>query len=452
MRKVLVLLLLSATTITWAADKVKEVKYRRSSLYTIMVPDEHIDGAAGDIVQNAFLAMPIPDKYNDHNLSERIINIKKIDVSEDEVKAIEATNVKGKSKVGGMFKSLSKGLVGGESSSDDAKKGKLSDAEMVARILKYFEQENVANKLVAKWYGYDGKTNHFNYELIKTRGLQNASQEEMVAAELSKGGKSKIMDNASAELIPQTFVMVTRYSYLSAEEILEIINAAASTGVLGSAIGGYTQLATSVASMALKGYFVKTTSYLFQLSWDKDIQTEFETKYWKAKPADFLNSGNCKLKYVDKTWDYAPATMKLSFKADADAKLINRATVRATDGSILKLQKKYEQFKTSAPLHIDEAGNIFAYIGMKEGVKNGTKFDVFEQTMDKEGKMDYKKVGSIAALKGKVWDNRAGANEKIEGAAEDASEEKTEDSSLQCTYFSGNSKKLMDGMLIRQVK
>ena len=98
MRKVLVLLLLSATTITWAADKVKEVKYRRSSLYTIMVPDEHIDGAAGDIVQNAFLAMPIPDKYNDHNLSERIINIKKIDVSEDEVKAIEATNVKGKSK------------------------------------------------------------------------------------------------------------------------------------------------------------------------------------------------------------------------------------------------------------------------------------------------------------------------------------------------------------------
>ena len=144
--------------------------------------------------------------------------------------------------------------------------------------------------------------------------------------------------------------------------------------------------------------------------------------------------------------------MKLSFKADADAKVINRATVRATDGSILKLQKKYEQFKTSAPLHIDEAGNIFAYIGMKEGVKNGTKFDVFEQTMDKEGKMDYKKVGSIAALKGKVWDNRAGANEKIEGAAEDASEEKTEDSSLQCTYFSGNGKKLMDGMLIRQVK
>ena len=46
MRKVLVLLLLSATTITWAADKVKEVKYRRSSLYTIMVPDEHIETSA----------------------------------------------------------------------------------------------------------------------------------------------------------------------------------------------------------------------------------------------------------------------------------------------------------------------------------------------------------------------------------------------------------------------
>lgn len=447
MKKILVLLLLSASTMSWAADKVKEVKYRRSSLYTIMVPDEHITGDAGEIVQKAFLAMPIPSKYNDHNLSERVISVKDIKVSEDELKVVENLGVTGKKKLGGLLKSASKAVTGDESTN-----GKLSDTEMVARILKYFNENHVANKLVAKWYGYDGKTSKFNYNLIMSRGLYNASQEEKVVAELSKGGKSKIMDNASAELIPQTFVMVTRDSYLSAEEILAMINATAGSGLLGGALGGYTQLATGVAAMALKGYFVKTTSYLFELSWDKDIQTEFETKYWNTNPASFISSGKCELKYVGKTWDYAPATMKLSFKADADAKVINRATERATDGSILKLQKKYEQFKTRAPLHIDDEGNIFAYIGMKEGVKNGTKFEVFEQVMKEDGTMEYNKVGAISALKGKVWDNRAGANEVIAGAAEDAAEEKAEDTSLKCTYFSGNAKKLMDGMLIRQVK
>lgn len=204
--------------------------------------------------------------------------------------------------------------------------------------------------------------------------------------------------------------------------------------------------------MALKGYYVKTTSYLFQLQWDKNTQTEFETKYWNANPKDFINRGQCELRYVGKTWDYAPATLKLSFKADADAKIIMRATARATDGSILKLQKKYEQFKTRAPLHIDEEGNIFAYIGVKEGVKDGTKFDVFEQSMQEDGTMVYKKVASISALKGKVWDNRAGANETIEGSAAEPNEEKDGDTTLKCTYFSGNPKKLMDGMLIRQVK
>lgn len=170
MKKILVLLLLSASTMSWAADKVKEVKYRRSSLYTIMVPDEHITEEAGEIVQKAFLAMPIPAKYNDHNLSERVISVKDIKVSEDELKAVEDLGVTGKKKLGGLLKSASKAVTGDESTN-----GKLSDTEMVARILKYFNEHHVANRLVAKWYGYDGKTSKFNYNLIMSRGLYNAS-------------------------------------------------------------------------------------------------------------------------------------------------------------------------------------------------------------------------------------------------------------------------------------
>ena len=67
----LVALTCAATTITFAQKNPKEMKYRRSSLYTIMVPSDKLTGDAKEVVTATFDTLAIPDKYNDHNLKVR---------------------------------------------------------------------------------------------------------------------------------------------------------------------------------------------------------------------------------------------------------------------------------------------------------------------------------------------------------------------------------------------
>ena len=147
--------------------------------------------------------------------------------------------------------------------------------------------------------------------------------------------------------------------------------------------------------------------------------------------------------------------MKLTLKDDASAKLISRATARATDKSIAQLQKKYDQFKTLTVLNVtDDGQTMYAYVGKKEGVKDGDKFEALEQIQDENGNITYKKVGTVKVAKGKVWDNRHGAGEKIEGAASGDDDDDDGDNSLEYTIFEGKpSKALADGGLwLRQVK
>ena len=142
--------------------------------------------------------------------------------------------------------------------------------------------------------------------------------------------------------------------------------------------------------------------------------------------------------------------MTLSFD-DKSAVLIERATLRSTDAVIAKLQKEYDVFKTLAPIYV-EGNEITALIGMNEGVEPGDKFEVLELRIDpKTGKMaEPKVVQKISAIKGKIWDNRAGA--EAEAAEKGVKEGEENAATLGKTYFKGNAKKLMPGMFIRQVK
>ena len=434
-----------------AQEAKQETQYRRSSLYTIMLPDPGL-GEVKDIVVGTFDSIPSPDKYNDHNLSVRAIDLNAIMVTKEEVEAVSKAAEGKKKKLGGALKKGAK-LLGSAVTGGTEGAPANSDDEIVAKLLKYFRENHVGNQLVAKWYNrsaepVDGA--YFNYNLIADRGVQSASQEEMAAARQTRGGVNKIMDAAAADLIPRTFVMVTRYNYLSAEELIEMITAATG-GVAGGKLGGASALAGAALSKVLKGYFVTTASYLFQLQWTPELQTEFESKYMTATDlSGFDQSDAFQLKYVGKTKDFAPATLKFTAKDNASERLVSRATVRATDGSIAKLQRKYDEFKTLATLHID-GDQLYAYIGKKEGVKSGDKYEVLEQTMDENGVITFKRAGTIRVTKDKVWDNRFGAGEVIEGAAT-GQEDGDTDPNLKYTFFDGDAGKFMEGMLIRQIK
>lgn len=106
------------------------MKYRRSSLYSIMV--NHTDQKFADEIRTAFIAMPVPDKFNDHDLSVKVINLEK--------------------KLNGA-------------KSDDENEA----------ITSFLTDNQVASRLVAKWFNRDFFTGECNMELVKERGLYNAS-------------------------------------------------------------------------------------------------------------------------------------------------------------------------------------------------------------------------------------------------------------------------------------
>lgn len=322
---------------------------------------------------------------------------------------------------------------------------------MAAKLLKHLAQGHVAGRMVAKWFGggesAPASAKAIDLALIEDRGLNTLSQEELNKAEKTVGGREKLLAAAEYDLMNRTFVAVTSYSYLSAEDILNMMNMAAQSIPGGKAGAIAASAGTHALAAVLKGYFVKTDTYLFQLDVTNDKINELVSKY-SSDISGLYTDDDVKLKYIGKTWDFAPAALTLSLSGDKLTKLVSRATVQATDGAIAKLQAKYDQFKTLATLHQD-GKNLFAFIGTKEGCKEGDKFEILQKTIDDNGNETYEVIGKAKIEKGQLWDNRAGANEQIEGSA--SGQSGSGNASLTFTSL-GKSKKLLEGSLIRQKK
>ena len=71
MKKIIGLVLLTVSFNLLAQEKT-DVKYRRSSLHTMVVESEKFPKK--EVVLNAFSNAPFPDKYNEHTIGEKSFN------------------------------------------------------------------------------------------------------------------------------------------------------------------------------------------------------------------------------------------------------------------------------------------------------------------------------------------------------------------------------------------
>lgn len=69
------LIFLAASLTAQAQNSDADTPYRRSSLYSILV--NHTDQKFANEIRTAFVAMPTPDKYNNHDLSVKVITLDK---------------------------------------------------------------------------------------------------------------------------------------------------------------------------------------------------------------------------------------------------------------------------------------------------------------------------------------------------------------------------------------
>lgn len=418
-----------------------QVKYRRSSLHMIMLDDKGLVNA--DLIKKTFKGMPIPEKFNDHSLKDRSFDPAAIVITDADRKE----TAKKESKAGSISKGIASSATGGLVDTTNTK-------DLPIKFDKYFTTNDIAKNLVAKWFNRSAKGT-FDMKLIGERGSYDASALDIATAKSSKRGLSAVSD-AGVELIGNTFVVVTRFNYISMEELAAAAKkTGAVAGKLGGAIGGKAGAAGNLAGKAAgaamdqaKGYVVQTTSYLYKLVWNDSIEAVFYQNYWiddnsfdQAKKDAFDKSNLFTLELIGDEKANANVLSSAVVKK-TDDELVAKATINAFDAVIAKLQKKYEIFRTKTPLFSGDP--ITAKIGLKEGLEEGDKFEVLEQVLDeKTGKTKYEKKGVIKVEKGMIWDNRFGAEDepKIEGV--------TPATPLDRTTFSGG-KGYYSGMLIRQ--
>lgn len=420
-------LLLGLNTFIQAQEMPIDVKYRRSSLHTMVVESDNFPKK--EIVLNAFNNAPFPEKYNDHTIGAKSFDPKKYVISEEE----KATIYQSSSKMGKLI-----------SSATDTKTDSVTK-ELSVRIQKYLDTEKIANKLVAKWFNRQ-EDGSFDSNLVAERGIFNASFLDSKTAEMSSDGMS-ILKTAGFELIDNTFVVVNKFKFIENEPVARAIRDAAKIAAKELPMGQDLAMkaADKIYEKTKEGYSIWATSYLYKLVWDEATASTFYTDYYMEKgnvdpikKVAFDNSNLFKLEFVGDENANGLVTFSLKEKR-TEEQIITLSTTRIIDNVYAKLQKKYDVFKTKTPLYTGYP--ITAKIGVKEGLEGGEKFDVLEQVLDeKTGVVTYKSLGTIKVDKKLIWDNTYNENEQSEN-----------ESTIDRTTFSGG-KKYYSGLLIKQIK
>lgn len=388
-----------------------ENKYRRSALYSVLV--RHPDKEFGKDIDTVFRSIPIPDKFDNHNLKVRSLDVVSIN------------------------KDLSK------------------EENTLATIEKFLSVNAIPRRLVAKWFNRkEGRIGDgtFDTKLIAERGLYGASFEDVLTAKHSVRGKSLLMD-AGENLIANTYVIFNDIRYLDKEEIagasaagIAIAGAIASqfTGGLASlAIDATTRGVTRLAS-SIAGFRVTVTSYLYRLEWDEEVAYTFYDKYYMTEPDDVKKKAFSSekdlftVKYVGSFKSVSGQTTLKGTTTKND--MIRKVCERALDENIANLQHQFEEFRVKTPLYSVEP--LSAKIGLKEDVSKDRKYEVLEIVENSEGVLEYKRVGVIQPRPDHIWDNRYLADFEDENVGSTIKE--TEFETISGSGF-------MPGMLIREL-
>lgn len=378
--------------------------YRRSSIYSVLV--NHTDQQFANEIKEAFLQIPVPDKFNDHNLSVKVLNM----------------NTK---------------LSGAGSQKENP------------TITAFLNDNKVASRLVGRWFNRDSYTGQCDMELVKERGLYNATEFDKQLAMRSARGVAMLQD-AGEDLIGNTFVLVNDIRYVDKNKGAK--TAGSVLKVLGSIAAAYTgtqidDLTDNIGDMVetIKGFKVKINTFLYRLEWtDEQAGIFYKDQYTPnpnaAKRANFeAGRGNYKLKYVGKVESSGGTTSFMGINEDEPVVMVRKACQRAIDENVVDLQRNYEEFRTKSPLLSVEP--LTAYVGMKEGVTAKTKFEVLEVVEMENGTHKYNRVGVIEPIENLIWDNRYMA---VEEGAQGATLGYT-------TFRKVSGKDFAKGMLIREM-
>lgn len=368
-------------------------EYRRSSLCLILLT--HKGKKYAEEMERIFRDFPMPARYNEHNVTD-----------------LRVISVYGKQKK--------------------------SDIEHI--IL----NNNVAQRVVAKWFNRNPQTGAMDMDLIHDRGGYGAFYADYERSQNTVRGTSLLRDEG-IELLQSTFVLVCDMDYIDKKKGAawgSLGLALLSAGMEGMAQANYNEAqkearkgnykkaqekqkaaqnwnAGSALTMAgaavvgdIGGFRVKMNAYLYRLKWDDKMTNTMYNELWIDQETPAAEAVERKTKFDNKNvafslefvGQYKATSSKTILRSwSNEDEVILDVCQRCVDKGIKDLAKKFSVFKPRTPYYFD-GQSMFSHIGTKEEVSYGKKYEIVQRCRDKRGNLYYKSVGMATATS--PWNNR----------------------------------------------
>lgn len=418
--------------------------FRRPSMCNFIVvhPEEKYLDSITPILKDA----RIPETYDDHNLSVRVINW-------DGEKYDLVLQKFGKPK-GLNLDSLAQTM-------EIVPDPKLPIEKMsVLRVNTdmFLSNNHIASRLVDQWFNRNPYTGVCNMDRVNAAvGLSTQAADIDMSNRLS-GGIGRVQDQVQKDLLGRTFVLVNEIHVIDHSnrgKTWGLITGLAMTAlaVATSSDGKISQstqddiAATANLISSWKKCALKVRTQLYQLVWD-DPEIEFfdncysdSTDYAKARFFE-ENRNKFRLNYLGMAESKGGKTSFGDQEVSA-VTLIKAATFRAIEDNIVDLQREYPQFRVVSPIEKVQDNMVYVPIGTREGVNSNSKYEVVEPEVKEDGTVTYKHICNLKPKSNEIWNN------KFEAANVDGTDKNTKLTAT--TFIKQGGGEISDMMMVREV-
>ena len=372
----------------------------RSSMSMILIEDFGFDN--GPLVRKAYENYPFPvSVYNNHQLPQTVLSLGDYVLTPEEEESYGVQKTGAGELLGALATEASAGIV-------------QDNSKVEFQLMKYINEKRLAHEAIKKWFNIkeDGSYDQ-NYvqEMIQ---IQMTEEQKLQAV---KSGSENVARDANREyLIDNTYTVFTRMNFVSNEvaalAIREVAYAQASKNLQGLPLELAKKAADKIYEKTSEGFSVWTTGWLFDLVWGPEEMKKLTSTVENGKlNMEKFYTQDFKMEFLGK--EKATSLVTFSLKKGegnrTDEEIIDLSTNRNIDKVLVKLQRSYDQFMPVFPVQQDKP--IGAYLGVKEGIEGGEKFELLGP---RQADGEYKVLGTVTVDKKNVWDNSYGS-EQTEG-------------------------------------
>lgn len=325
-----------------AQQSKSNFSYDRIALTVVYVddptPDEHMTTAIRNSAKNNYLkGIKIPDRYDDNAIPSKVIS----------------------------FDLSNSSYV-------------MSDS---VKLISAIYQANLTRQMVEKWFARksDGQ---FSMDLIKERGLYNATDDDYLTSVASQR-KNAALEDMGEKLIQKNYLLMINHSDIEPQK----------------------------DSNGKVHYSGSARAYLYRLVWDEETGSNFYNNLWindddsevvKKQKIDQFNNTTFKVKYVKSFRIDKSQSLTIGLDKMSDGEKIDHINAQFVEGIIEKLAGISSDFTVKK--HLIASDPPAATIGSKEGLYVDQRFFVYETVMNRN-KSTSEKRRSVIRVK-KVSNNK----------------------------------------------